>query len=133
MQNRAWEVVLKICRRIVNASLAMTAAMLVMGPRRFNGSWAAFPVAITMLWFVWKVFIQHAWEATALSMRWAMWATRARRDVANTALMRAKGLCPGCGYDLRGNTSGVCPECGRPLPRTPDIPPAATELNDWKN
>lgn len=23
-----------------------------------------------------------------------------------------KGLCLECGYDLRGNTSGVCPECG---------------------
>ena len=22
------------------------------------------------------------------------------------------GLCPACGYDLRGNASGVCPECG---------------------
>jgi MFS family permease len=21
--------------------------------------------------------------------------------------------CPGCGYNLTGNTSGVCPECGR--------------------
>jgi uncharacterized paraquat-inducible protein A len=25
---------------------------------------------------------------------------------------RAKGLCVRCGYDIRGNTSGVCPECG---------------------
>jgi hypothetical protein len=24
------------------------------------------------------------------------------------------GLCVECGYDLRGNESGVCPECGRP-------------------
>lgn len=24
-----------------------------------------------------------------------------------------KGLCAGCGYDLRGSLSGVCPECGR--------------------
>ncbi|HEY2588350.1 MAG TPA: AAA family ATPase [Tepidisphaeraceae bacterium] len=24
----------------------------------------------------------------------------------------AAGLCARCGYDLRGNTSGVCPECG---------------------
>jgi hypothetical protein len=22
------------------------------------------------------------------------------------------GHCPHCGYDLRGNVSGVCPECG---------------------
>jgi hypothetical protein len=25
---------------------------------------------------------------------------------------RERGLCAGCGYDLRGNVSGVCPECG---------------------
>jgi hypothetical protein len=25
---------------------------------------------------------------------------------------RLSGLCPKCGYDLRGNVSGVCPECG---------------------
>ena len=25
---------------------------------------------------------------------------------------RAPGLCIKCGYDLRGNASGVCPECG---------------------
>lgn len=25
------------------------------------------------------------------------------------------GLCLGCGYNLRGNTSEVCPECGEPL------------------
>ncbi len=23
-----------------------------------------------------------------------------------------QGLCPGCGYDLTGNTTGLCPECG---------------------
>ena len=32
------------------------------------------------------------------------------RDV--TAVRKAKGLCVLCGYDLRGNVSGVCPECG---------------------
>lgn len=29
-----------------------------------------------------------------------------------------KGLCPGCGYDLTGNESGICPECGRPTGAT---------------
>jgi len=24
---------------------------------------------------------------------------------------RKRGLCPSCGYDLTGNTTGVCPEC----------------------
>jgi hypothetical protein len=27
-------------------------------------------------------------------------------------LRRQLGLCPACGYDLRGNVSGVCAECG---------------------
>jgi hypothetical protein len=26
--------------------------------------------------------------------------------------LRAAGRCPGCGYDLTGNLTGVCPECG---------------------
>ena len=26
---------------------------------------------------------------------------------------RRRGLCVTCGYDLRGNVSGVCPECGQ--------------------
>ena len=25
-------------------------------------------------------------------------------------------LCPGCGYCLTGNVSGVCPECGMKRP-----------------
>ena len=32
-------------------------------------------------------------------------------------LMR-HNLCATCGYDLRGNLSGVCPECGRPITTT---------------
>jgi len=27
-------------------------------------------------------------------------------------LQSKRGRCTKCGYDLRGNTSGVCPECG---------------------
>lgn len=29
---------------------------------------------------------------------------------------RIEGLCGKCGYDLRGNVSGVCPECGTEIP-----------------
>lgn len=28
------------------------------------------------------------------------------------AIRRSAGRCPHCGYDLRGNESGMCPECG---------------------
>jgi hypothetical protein len=30
---------------------------------------------------------------------------------------RRRGRCLVCGYDLRGNVSGVCPECGEAVPR----------------
>jgi hypothetical protein len=30
----------------------------------------------------------------------------------------APGCCRRCGYDLRGNVSGVCPECGQAVERT---------------
>ena len=33
--------------------------------------------------------------------------------VSNKKCTRGKGKpCVNCGYDLRGNTSGICPECG---------------------
>jgi hypothetical protein len=34
------------------------------------------------------------------------------RPQDRTRERKAKGLCLRCGYDLRGNVSGVCPECG---------------------
>lgn len=34
-----------------------------------------------------------------------------------------RGCCPGCGYNLTGNVSGICPECGKaiesPIETTP--------------
>lgn len=37
-----------------------------------------------------------------------------------------QGLCPACGYNLAGNTSGACPECGTPIgkafPAHPRVP-----------
>jgi hypothetical protein len=44
--------------------------------------------------------------AAALPAAWVVRAGRRRRR------RRRPGLCPHCGYDLTGNTSGVCPECG---------------------
>ena len=44
--------------------------------------------------------------AVAVTARW-----RRRRAEARAA----KGLCPTCGYDLRG-TPGQCPECGTTAP-----------------
>ena len=40
----------------------------------------------------------------------ANWLVRYRRVLQ--AQRRSEGRCLNCGYDLKGNTSGVCPECG---------------------
>lgn len=32
---------------------------------------------------------------------------------------RKRGYCEACGYNLRGNVSGVCPECGVAIGRGP--------------
>ena len=40
------------------------------------------------------------------------------RFFPNPEARRRRGLCAACGYNLRGNLSGVCPECG-----TPTTPP----------
>ena len=29
------------------------------------------------------------------------------------------GMCQKCGYNLRGNISGICPECGTPCGKPP--------------
>ena len=43
----------------------------------------------------------------------ALWSLIVLRGPAIRAFRRRRGLCPACGYDLTGNTTGVCPECGR--------------------
>jgi hypothetical protein len=48
--------------------------------------------------------------AAATAVGPLMWL-RAR---ARSARRRRRNQCPGCGYDLTGNASGVCPECGTP-------------------
>ncbi len=34
-------------------------------------------------------------------------------DIESARRAQNPSLCPGCGYDLTGNVSGICPECGR--------------------
>ena len=44
---------------------------------------------------------------------WLLDVKKTRRNARRTG-RRDRGLCPSCGYSLRGNTSGACPECGTP-------------------
>lgn len=39
---------------------------------------------------------------------------RGRREI-DAVDWQGEGRCAKCGYDLRGNVSGVCPECGAPV------------------
>jgi hypothetical protein len=52
--------------------------------------WTLFAVGLLYL----SVFVRRAWQG------------RIRR------LRERRGLCTGCGYDLRGLEGGRCPECG---------------------
>jgi hypothetical protein len=45
--------------------------------------------------------------------RWPAWF--AAHPLSRRARRIARGLCPSCGYDLRGIEACLCPECGRPL------------------
>ena len=61
----------------------------------------------------WNLWIDGWLPATLAALlpagRAVRWWLRRRRA-------RERGICAGCGYDLRGNVSGVCPECGSPIP-----------------
>ncbi|MCG3137766.1 MAG: hypothetical protein HJJLKODD_01616 [Phycisphaerae bacterium] len=39
----------------------------------------------------------------------------ASRKSRGKLLVTHKSFCPGCGYNLIGNTTGICSECGRPF------------------
>lgn len=42
------------------------------------------------------------------------WWRKSRRE-KRVEYHRKNGICVNCGYDLRGNTTGICPECGKPV------------------
>ena len=57
-----------------------------------------------------------------------MW--RKSRREKRVEFRRKNGICVNCGYDLRGNTTGICPECGEPIENikaTPDEKPASVD------
>ena len=66
------------------------------------------------------VFAVGFWACAALAVAWIFgtWLVRETREVFRSARERERRrCCPGCGYYLRGNVSGVCPECGRHVKR----------------
>ena len=51
------------------------------------------------------------WHDVNVARFW-WWSRQTDRRLSRRRKRLARGLCPGCGYDLTGNLSGVCPECG---------------------
>ncbi len=64
--------------------------------RWYNDLWIAY-AAVASFWFVWLPIV--------------LWINRRMR----LRLLKEKGLCVKCDYDLTGNVSGICPECGTPI------------------
>jgi hypothetical protein len=58
-------------------------------------------VSVSVRWWL-PALVASVLPAAAAVRRW------------RSARLRNVGLCRVCGYDLRGNVSGVCPECGAP-------------------
>jgi hypothetical protein len=51
----------------------------------------------------------------AMSVGVIAYALRIAQDIVLQVVGQirgARGLCPHCAYDLRGDRSGICPECG---------------------
>ena len=69
--------------------------------------WIALPTVIVLSFFpVICVAIWVFWRLTPGDHGGPLWRRRRR-------LLRERGLCLCCGYDLTGNESGICPECGK--------------------
>jgi len=66
---------------------------------------------ITLPW--WLLLALTGWPAL-------LWL--AHRLRASPARRQARGLCRGCGYDLRGIDSPLCPECATPRPAQKTTP-----------
>jgi hypothetical protein len=77
--------------------------------------WATHPSAAPRIstravtWLVLGVAGVGAWGAAfSIGMQQVLRMRRGQRALYNNL----RGLCPACGYSLKGNEAGPCPECG---------------------
>jgi len=81
----------------------------------FGGVWEVHP---RLRPFDWKPQYFHIAANGYLSVILPLWIPFAGAALPTALLLwtdksRKAGLCPVCGYELTGNTTGVCPECGK--------------------
>jgi hypothetical protein len=69
-------------------------------------------VAFNSLWMVF--FEAPLWGIVLLCMPYPILVLL--RGPLRRRERRRRGWCVKCGYDLRGNVSGICPECSHPVP-----------------
>jgi DMSO/TMAO reductase YedYZ heme-binding membrane subunit len=78
----------------------------------------AFIVACVGAYSLWVLFLGRVPRPASIAVAFALVAAgvyvawRIERPRELRRLRRERGQCVRCGYDLRGNVSGVCPECG---------------------
>ena len=95
----------------------------VYGPVRVEIMWGSPPTSCInvcsdpdMEWWEWNLF---AHSSSDWMVFMPLWAPVVLAGVVMTWMwrrhhtLRPTGSCAHCGYDLRGNASGVCPECGQ--------------------
>ena len=82
---------------------------------RTNSRWTGLASFNEIGWFAPKIgYSSNYWRVAIpgwqLFILLAIWPAVALRKYCISH--PPQGMCPACGYDLRGSPSGVCPECG---------------------
>ncbi len=82
---------------------------------------AAVLIALVVIGLKWRFRVDATWLAMlsgvlagGIGVAIAQFKLRRpmQRDLRRQPVNMGIPVCTGCGYDLRGNTSGRCPECG---------------------